>query len=203
MRSTHRETLALMASVALVATAGACGSGGTAGHDGADHAAMSSSSSTAATASSARTADVAFAQGMIPHHEQAVEMADIAVAHPDVSAEVKDLATAIKAAQDPEIKQMQGWLREWDAPATAGAPGAEGHAGHGMMPAEAMDQLEAATGEDFNRMWMEMMIDHHAGATMMAENVLASTQDADVKALAGAIIKAQKAEIEQMQSLLA
>jgi uncharacterized protein (DUF305 family) len=128
-------------------------------------------------------------------------MSDLALAHPDVSADVKDLATEIKAAQDPEIKQMQGWLEEWDAPTTA--PGADAHAGHGMMPAEAMDQLEAATDDAFNRMWMEMMIEHHAGAIMMAEDVLATTQDADVKALAEAIVKAQKAEIEQMQKLLA
>lgn len=195
MRPTPRKILALTASVVLVATAAACGSS-TTGHDGADHAASSST-----TASTARAGDIAFAQGMIPHHEQAVEMSDLALAHPDVSADAKDLATAIKAAQDPEIKQMQGWLQEWDAPTAAS--GADVHAGHGMMPAEAMDQLEAATGEEFNRMWMEMMIEHHAGAIMMAEDVLKTTQDADVKGLAEAIVKAQKAEIEQMQKLLA
>lgn len=197
MLSIHRKTLALTASAVLVAALGACGTdsgpahGGGSGHD---------TAASAPAGSSARAGDITFAQGMIPHHEQAVEMADIALAHADVSADVKRLATAVKAAQDPEIKQMQGWLEEWSAPATA-SPG--GHAGHGMMPAESMEQLEAAAGADFNRMWMEMMIEHHEGAITMAQDVLKTTQDAEVKALAEAIIKAQQAEIAEMKQLLA
>lgn len=196
VRSIHRKILTLAASAALVVGLGACGSDGGTGH-GSGHDTAASSAGT-----SARAGDITFAQGMIPHHQQAVEMADVALAHADVSADVKQLATAVKGAQDPEIKQMQGWLQQWGAPATASGP-ADPHAGHGMMPPEAMEQLAATKGPDFNKRWMEMMIEHHTGAIVMSEDVLKTTQDPAVKALAEAIITAQKAEIAQMQKLLA
>ncbi len=62
-----------------------------------------------------RVGDVMFAQMMIPHHQQAIEMADIALGKPSASATVRDLATQIKAAQDPEITVMSGWLTAWGA----------------------------------------------------------------------------------------
>jgi uncharacterized protein (DUF305 family) len=185
-----------VASATLVAALSACGSDNGTGH-GAGH----ETSVSAGASASPRQGDIVFAQGMIPHHEQAVEMADVALAHPDVSADVKELATAVKGAQDPEIKQMQGWLQEWGAPATA-TGAADPHAGHGMMTGEDMTALEAAKGDEFNRMWMSMMIEHHSGAITMAEDVLETSEDAAVKSLAEAIVTAQKAEIEQMKKLL-
>lgn len=196
MRPVQRRAIALAASVTLAAALGACGSDSGAGH-GAGH----ETSVSAGASASPRQGDIVFAQAMIPHHEQAVEMADIALAHADVSADVKELATAVKAAQDPEIKQMQGWLQEWGAPATA-TGATDPHAGHGMMTDEDMAALETAKGDEFNRMWMAMMIEHHTGAITMAEDVLATTDDAEVKSLAEAIITAQKAEIEEMKKLL-
>ncbi|HWL41530.1 MAG TPA: DUF305 domain-containing protein [Ilumatobacter sp.] len=149
-------------------------------------------------------ADVEFAQGMIPHHEQAVEMADIAL-DPTVGAgvEVTDLATRIQGAQDPEIELMTEWLTGWGQPVQMDMSG-----GHnmedmdGMMSAEEMDMLGAATGAEFDRMWMEMMIAHHEGAISMAEAVQAEGTNPDVIALAATIITAQQAEIDEMRTLL-
>jgi len=150
-------------------------------------------------------ADVAFAQGMIPHHEQAVEMADIAL-DPTVGASdvVRDLATRIKAAQDPEIELMTGWLTTWGQPITMDENGGHDMSSmEGVMTAEEMDSLAAATGADFDQMWMEMMIRHHEGAIAMAETVKASGSNPDALVLADQIIGAQQAEIVEMQGFLA
>lgn len=148
--------------------------------------------------------DVVFAQGMIPHHEQAVEMADIAL-DPTVEAgeEVIALATRVKAAQDPEIEMMTMWLDEWGQPMQMDT--SDGHdmsSMEGMMSVEDMEALSAARGEDFDRMWMEMMIRHHEGAIAMAEAATTDASNADVIALADAVIAAQQAEIDEMQALL-
>lgn len=148
--------------------------------------------------------DVMFAQGMIPHHEQAIEMADIAL-DPTVGAgpEVVDLATRIKAGQDPEIQQMTGWLETWGQPMQMDTSDGHDMAGmDGMMTVEEMDELGTMTGADFDRMWMEMMIRHHEGAIEMAETVKADGSDPEVLALADAVIAAQQAEIAEMQALL-
>lgn len=194
MRSTPRRALALAASLTLVGVLGACG-GDSADHGTSDHGTTVSAGASA----SPRDADVIFAQGMVPHHEQAVDMADIALEHPDVSDDVRRIASAVKSAQDPEIEQMQDWLQKWGAPATGPA---DAHAGHGMMTDADLADLEEAAGEDFNRMWMELMIEHHEGAITMAQDVLETTEDAAVRALAEAIISAQEAEIEEMRQLL-
>jgi uncharacterized protein (DUF305 family) len=101
-------------------------------------------------------ADVAFAQGMIPHHEQAIEMADIAL-DPTVGAGVKitALAKAIKGAQDPEIKTMKAWLTGWGKDASGAMAGMD-HSGHsmpGMMSADDMTKLGKAKGAEFDAMW--------------------------------------------------
>jgi len=149
-------------------------------------------------------ADVTFAQGMIPHHEQAIEMADIAL-DPTVgaSAEVRDLATRIKGGQDPEIALMSGWLTAWGKPLTMDM--GDGHdmsSMEGMMSVEEMDALGMMTDVDFDSMWMEMMIRHHEGAIVMAQTVKANGSNPDVLALADQVIAAQQAEITEMQALL-
>ena len=144
--------------------------------------------------------DVMFAQMMIPHHEQAVEMADMAL-DPDASSsvEVRELAVDVKATQDPEIETMRGWLDAWGAPQEPS--GGMDH-DSGMMSQGDMGALASAEGAEFDRMWLTMMIEHHEGAITMAQDVLATTQDQEVKALAEAIITAQEAEIATMQALL-
>ena len=203
-----RRPLALAATgLALVLTLAACGSG--------DHSAMTSGgASTAAVAGEGRTADISFAQLMIPHHEQAIEMADLALAQAS-SPEVKKLAEDIKAAQDPEIAQMKGWLSAWGAPeqmeGSTASDGSMDHSGMdmggmsmaGMMSAEDMQKLMDASGADFDRMWLQMMIAHHQGAVAMANQVLAASDDPEVKKLAEAVVAGQTAEITTMQKLLA
>jgi len=158
--------------------------------------------------------DVYFAQGMIPHHSQAVQMADMALdvsTNPDVIA----LAEKIKAAQGPEIDQMTTWLTDWDqtVPDTNATMGDMGDMGDmdgaggmmmsGMMSAEDMGRLGNATGADFDKMFLEMMIVHHEGAVEMAEQELAEGKYQPTKDLAQAVITGQQAEIEEMNTLIA
>jgi len=143
--------------------------------------------------------DVMFAQMMIPHHEQAVEMADMALDKATSSAEVRQLAVDIKAAQDPEIETMRGWLEAWGAPQEA--PSAMEH-DSGMMADTDMSALADAEGTEFDQMWLTMMIEHHEGAITMARDVQSTTEDEEVAALAAEIIAAQEAEIATMQALL-
>lgn len=181
-------------------------------------------SMTSGTAAPSRTGgsagDIAFAQMMIPHHEQAIQMADMAATNAS-SKPVKELAAQIKAAQDPEISQMTQWLEQWGAPATmpsasgsdASSEGATddmdgmdmgGQSGaSGMMSTEDMTKLDTTTGAAFDKMWLEMMITHHEGAIAMAQQVLATTTNPEVKKLATAIVSGQAAEIFTMKQLLA
>jgi uncharacterized protein (DUF305 family) len=146
-------------------------------------------------------ADVRFAQGMIPHHEQAVEMSDMALASgAGASADVTGLAAAMKAAQDPEITQMMTWLGEWGYD----TGNASDHAGMpGMMSGDQMKDLGAATGADFDKRWLEMMIEHHEGAIAMANDAIKDAKNPDVVAFAKTIVAAQQAELDTMKSLLA
>lgn len=198
----------LAASLALAA----CGDDATMpGHD------MHSTTSTVTTPSGSATtsdatpagvhndADAAFATGMIPHHGQAITMADLAL-EAATTTKVKDLAAQIKAAQDPEIRTMSGWLKSWGVP----VPPPQGmnhdqmnHEAEGMMSMEKMDRLEQATGAEFDRMWLQMMIAHHQGAVTMARTVLSAGSNPQVKQLAQAIIDGQTKEIATMTSLLA
>lgn len=150
-------------------------------------------------------ADVAFAQGMIPHHQQAVEMSDMAAEKAD-SAEVKDLAAQIKDAQGPEIETMTGWLEDWDEPVPSGMEMGEGGSMggmNGMMSNEQMGMLEAASGAEFDQLFLTMMREHHAGAITMAERELEMGEFPEAKELAQEIIDAQRGEIEEIDRLLA
>ncbi|NBH10611.1 DUF305 domain-containing protein [Amycolatopsis sp. SID8362] len=140
--------------------------------------------------------DVAFAQQMVPHHSQALDMAKL-VPSRSTNPKVLDLASRIEKAQDPEIQQMQGWLTTWGA----GMPGMTHGSMPGMMPDADMRKLEAAKGPEFDRMWLDMMVEHHQGAIDMANTELAKGGNADAKALARKIIDAQQAEITEMRSL--
>lgn len=155
-----------------------------------------------APASSASDADVMFAQMMIPHHEQAVEMSDVLLAKEGVDPRVADLAARITAAQGPEIEQLKGWLEDWGAePAAEG--GAHGGHGDGMMTEDDLAALEAASGTEASKLFLEQMIVHHEGAIAMAETQLDDGEDADAVALAQAIVDTQAAEIDEMKEILA
>lgn len=148
-------------------------------------------------------ADVAFAQEMIPHHQQAVEMAKLAATRAQ-SDEVKTLAADIEAAQGPEIETMTGWLKTWgEEPSMAGMDhGDSSMQMPGMMSSDDMEQLKSASGADFDQMFLTMMISHHQGAVQMAKKEQSSGQDTDAIALAKKIEAAQTTEIGQMQGML-
>lgn len=146
--------------------------------------------------------DVAFAQQMIPHHNQALDMAKL-VPSRSTDPKVLDLASRIEKAQDPEIRQMRDWLTAWGAGMThESMPGMSGSM-PGMMSDAGLRKLETVKGAEFDRTWLDMMIEHHQGAVVMARTELAKGGNADAKALAGKIIDAQQAEITEMRGLLA
>ncbi|MEF9523499.1 MULTISPECIES: DUF305 domain-containing protein [Streptomyces] len=216
MRRTAVVAAAGAAALVLAACGGSGGDGGSAGHGGHAATAPSSAPSSASASASAsqgqhNAADVAFAKGMIPHHRQAVEMADLAPGRAR-SAEVKKLAADIKKAQDPEIRTLSGWLTSWgeDVP----AEGAMDHSTHdmsgmggmggmgGIMTAEEMTGLENASGKAFDTAFTELMIKHHEGAVEMARTEQADGAHGPARKMAGEIIDSQSAEIEQMNALL-
>jgi uncharacterized protein (DUF305 family) len=198
------------AAAALALIAGCAGSGNDtmAGHGAGNTSTPTSTSAPAGTAETGHNADdITFAQQMIPHHAQAVEMAKL-VPSRSQKPEALDLASRIQRAQDPEIQQLTAMLTKWgSAPASASStPGMEhgsgGHSGAGMMTAEEMKQLEAAKGAEFDRMWMQMMIKHHEGAIEMARTELSKGSSSEAKMLAQKVIDAQQAEITEMQAMV-
>jgi uncharacterized protein (DUF305 family) len=171
---------------------------------GSDHGGHSAASVEVSPDAAFNAADVMFAQGMIPHHQQAIEMADMAL-DPAVGAgpEVLDLATRIKAGQDPEIAQMTTWLKDWDQPMAMDMSDGHGMDGmDGMLSADEMKELAALRGAEFDTAWMEGMIRHHEGAITMAKEVAAKGELPKVKTLAEQIVAAQRAEIDEMRALL-
>ncbi|EFQ82013.1 hypothetical protein HMPREF0063_12855 [Aeromicrobium marinum DSM 15272] len=153
-------------------------------------------------------ADVGFAQDMIPHHRQAVEMAELA-ADRSTDPEILSLADEIIAAQDPEIAMMTGWLEQWgeDVPDDMSGMSGMDHGGDmsmpGMMSAKQMSDLVDSTGPEFDRLFLEQMIEHHEGALEMAMSQQSDGEFADAIALAREIEQTQKAEITRMRDLLA
>lgn len=146
-------------------------------------------------------ADVRFATEMIPHHQQAVEMSSLAEKRAE-NPKVLDLASRIKGAQDPEIKQLSGMLESWgeDVPSGHGGHGTDEMAG--MMPEQEMTGLEVTSGAAFDRMFLEMMIRHHEGAIEMADTESAEGQNPEARELAKTIARVQQAEIAEMNGLL-
>ncbi|GAA4092795.1 DUF305 domain-containing protein [Actinomadura miaoliensis] len=203
------KKLATIIAVVLIGTA-ACGGGDDGGADGA--AASASPSATASATARHNAQDVTFAQMMIPHHRQAVEMSRIVIKGSQ-DAQVRRLAQQIEKAQAPEIETMTGWLRAWGAevPAEDDDMGAGGHgehgahgggAMHGMMTEEQMEQLGRLKGERLDREFLTMMIEHHEGAVAMARQEQAKGADPAARNLAAAIIRTQQAEIDRMKALL-
>jgi uncharacterized protein (DUF305 family) len=196
MRTTTR--IAALSVTAVFALA-ACGGG-----DGSGSAASSPSVSAESSADAHNEQDVAFAQGMIPHHRQAVEMAELADGRAS-SAEVGDLAARIEKAQGPEITTMTGWLKTWGekVPGTMSGMNHSAHSGMaGMMDDADLEKLGKASGKDFDTMFLTMMVEHHEGAVEMATTEKAEGEDPAATALAGDIVTAQTAEISEMKKLL-
>ncbi|SOC46307.1 Uncharacterized conserved protein, DUF305 family [Blastococcus aggregatus] len=175
--------------------------------DAAGHGSMTHGSSASAGSSAEQAefndADVAFAREMIPHHRQAIAMAELAQGRA-ADPRVLDLAARIQAAQDPEIETMTGWLHDWDADAghMDDSMGGMDHGEGGMMSEGDMQALMAATGPEFDRLFLSGMIAHHQGAVRMATEEAENGRATEALALARSIDDSQNAEIAEMQQLL-
>ncbi|MGW9630116.1 DUF305 domain-containing protein [Agromyces sp. NPDC055520] len=140
--------------------------------------------------------DLMFARMMIPHHEQAVEMSELAIetsADPDLI----DLTERIRDTQTSEIALMEGWLDD----AGRRMPGMDDTNMGRMFGDEEMEALEEAKGAEFDTLYLESMIDHHELAIRMTQLILDS-DNADVQALGESIVETQTAEIELMEQML-
>ena len=151
-------------------------------------------------------ADVMFMQGMISHHTQALEMTVLVETRSN--REVMELlAQRIELSQEDEIAMMQGWLRDRDLVVpdleTHHAPGYE--LMPGMLTDEELEQLEQAEGFEFDSLFLELMIKHHAGAVTMVENLLdqtGSAQDSVLFAFTSDVTSDQSSEIDRMNDML-
>ena len=200
-------TTVLLAVTALVAVTALAGCGDSDASD-----AKPSAARTAPNGDVYNDADVMFAQQMIPHHAQAIVMADMTRGR-ELSPEVAQLAASIMEAQTPEIETMTDWLNAWgeDIPETmrdhANAHGdgmgdMEGNDMPGMMSQDDMDALESASDAEFEDMWLEMMVEHHEGAIEMAQDEQAAGSFAAAIDLAATIQDGQTTEVDQMTDLL-
>ena len=163
----------------------------------------------------ATAADIAFMQGMIHHHAQALDMTDLLETRSQ-DPDMKKLALRIHVSQTDEIKMMQRWLaaRGQDAPDPrahhmADMPGMEGmdHAVMmpGMLTSAEMARLAAAKGPEFDRLFLEGMIQHHGGAITMVKNLFATPgagQQSDIFAFASDVEADQQMEIDRMTAML-
>jgi len=194
-----KTLIALVAAIATALFVTSCTSPSSTSSDGhTDHTHGSESSAAAPN----NAADVTFVSGMIPHHEQAVEMSAL-VPQRSTNPEVIKLAADISAAQEPEIQTMKGFLAQWNAGEGTGHEGHDMGAMTGMVDDGSMAKLETLKGADFDKLWLTSMIGHHEGAVTMAKTEIADGANADAKALASHIVTAQEAEIAQMKQMVA
>lgn len=151
-------------------------------------------------------ADIMFAQMMIPHHQQAVEMSEMLLAKEGIPAQVVEFAQGVIDAQGPEIDRMNAMLEAWgQQPVTdSGGMGTMDEMGgmSGMMSQEDMTALEEAQGTEAARLYLEQMTAHHEGAVDMARDEVADGQNPHAITLAEQVINDQEVEIAQMQQML-
>lgn len=192
MMSASTRIVAGLAAFAAAVTLSACSSG-------ADHTAHSSAAATSAEQVAAHSDDdVMFAQMMIPHHQQALQLAAMVPEH-STNPAVIQLASTISGEQQPEIHAMQALLLQWDV---------DPHADHGtmdmpgMVDDATMTKLGTLNGQEFDTLWLQSMISHHQGAIEMANTEIAKGRSADMISMAKSIVTAQQAEIDQMKKML-
>ncbi|MFC7402427.1 DUF305 domain-containing protein [Citricoccus sp. GCM10030269] len=215
-RNTTLAALTLAFALALTA----CGTGAEDNGAGSESAPATSSAATTSAASDAATpsatatgsaeeisaehndADVIFAQMMLPHHDQAVQMSEMLLAKDDIPADVADFAQQVIDAQGPEIEHMNSMLTAWDAEPMGDMEGMDHGRMSGMMSEEDMAALEEAQGTEAARLYLEQMTAHHEGAVDMARDEVENGQNPQAVALAEQVIDAQEAEITEMQQIL-
>jgi uncharacterized protein (DUF305 family) len=202
-----KPLIALVGAIATALFLSSCTSPASDGHTGHEHGSESSVAAASDSPAPNNAADVLFLTGMIPHHEQAVEMSGLVPQRSADPAVIK-LASNISAAQEPEIQTMKTLLVQWNAGTDAGHDGHDmgGMGGmdgmDGMVDDATMAKLETLKGADFDKLWLQSMIGHHEGAVTMAKTEIADGDNADAKALARQIVTAQEAEIDQMKKML-
>lgn len=159
------------------------------------------------TETTKNSVDATFIEGMIPHHEGAIEMANLALLNAKTD-EVKNLAKNIILSQQKEIDDMKTWYKEWfnaDIPVSSSSSSSMAMEGdHHMMHMDSMsgDMAKLETSTEFDKDFVKQMIPHHEMAIMMAQMTLRTTSRNEMKALAQSIIDTQTMEVEQMRSWL-
>lgn len=205
-----KRTMTLTAlALASALTLTACGTGAQDENAGAEASATATPSTTATgsaeeVSAEHNDADVMFAQMMIPHHQQAVEMSEMLLAKDDVPAEVAAFAQKVIDAQGPEIERMNAMLTAWgqDPVDTDGMEGMDHGGMSGMMSEEDMTALDQAQGTEAARLYLEQMTAHHKGAVDMAKDEAKDGQNPQAVQLAEQVIADQEAEITEMQQML-
>jgi uncharacterized protein (DUF305 family) len=143
-------------------------------------------------------ADIMFLQMMIPHHQQAIDISNLAM-KASSDPELLELAKIIARDQAAEIKQMKAWLKD------AGASEDMGHSMDGMggmLNDDELAALSAATGKEFDTLWLKGMTEHHDGAIHMTQ-MIEDAQNENIKAFGAKVIKDQSEQIAQMKKMLA
>ncbi|WP_261375199.1 DUF305 domain-containing protein [Arthrobacter sp. KBS0702] len=191
-------TISATAVAAVIALAG-CSAGTNSGSSmpGMDH--STTGASTAAAAADHNPTDTMFAQGMIPHHAQALEMSEMMLKKQGIDAKVTAMAGRIKAAQGPEIERMTGWLQGWNE--STQMPG--DHVMSGMLGDDELKKLDAANGTEAAKLFLTQMIAHHEGAVDMANAEVRGGKNPEAVKLAKDISASQTDEIKEMKDLLA
>lgn len=147
--------------------------------------------------SSLNHADIAFVMMMIPHHAQAIEMVNAILREPDIDGDVAALAEQIRDTQTSEVRLMRSWLEDWGV-----GPGMRHELHGGTMFSGDMAELEAESGPQAVRLFLEAMIVHHQGGIQMAQRETEAGENAEVVALARTMIEDQSEEISIMKTLL-
>ncbi len=143
------------------------------------------------------SSDAMFLQMMIPHHEQAVIMSDLAIKI-STNKELLTLAAQIKSAQNPEIVQMKKWLAD---DGLGEDPGHSMDGMGGMLSEDELTDLSNSTGKNFDKKFISGMIEHHLGALDMVR-MIEDSKVAELRSFADSITKTQSAEIDLMRKLL-
>src|ERR1700682_1304708 len=173
-----RMTLIGAGALAVVAISSGCSSSNESEHP-AGHtppASAMAAPTTTAAAQAHNDADAMFAQHMLPPHTQAIEMSDSLLAKQGIDPRVTELANQIKAAQGPEIQQMQGWLTQWGTPSMPPMSGHDMPGMSGIMSEQDMTALKDAQGVDAAKLFLTQMISHHEGAITMAQTEIKDGQ---------------------------
>jgi uncharacterized protein (DUF305 family) len=186
MPSVGMRIAALLGAVALAAAVSSCGE---------------SSTTPDAQAPKHNAADVTFAQKMIPHHQQALDMAAM-VPPRTTNRELIVMAKHIALDQQAQIDTLQQLLQEWGEPAAADHMGHGGMGMDGMVDAATMDRLPALKGTEFDELWLRSMIVHHQGAVAMAEPEIAQGENPTAVRMAKIIVDWQQLEIGRMHAML-